>query len=93
MTVNKFCVQYFIGLLLTAQNGGVGENGNYTTGASANPAAGDASRVTAVTSVEGSHRGGQRQELRIVIDSSLSSPVIDSLVLQTLAIIRTLVDK
>lgn len=34
-----------------------------------------------------------RQELKIMIDKDLSSPVIDSLVLQTLAIIRTLVDK
>jgi len=34
-----------------------------------------------------------RPELRIVIDSNLHSPIIDCLVLQTLAIIRTLVDK
>lgn len=73
-------------LFLAASNGWVSENGNYTRGSSG---------ATAVDPVQGSAGDGtrQRQELRIVIDANLSSPVIDSLVLQTLAIIRTLVDK
>ena len=77
-----------------ARNGMMADNGNTMVAASSQQSGGDGSHmVTAVSSGETTSSRGQRQELRIVIDSSLSSPVIDSLVLQTLAIIRTLVDK
>lgn len=72
--------------LLLARNGGIPDNGNYTRTSS-----GTAGLESVQTSAGDS--GRQRPELRIVIDGNLSSPIIDSLVLQTLAIIRTLVDK
>ena len=77
-----------------ARNGMMADNGNTMVGASSQQQSGGAGShmVTAVSSGETTSSRGQRQELRIVIDCSLSSPVIDSLVLQTLAIIRTLVD-
>ena len=77
---------YLISIFFSARNGILSENGNYSR-ASSSAAGGDPVYTSSTES------GRQRQELKIVIDGNLSSPVIDSLVLQTLAIIRTLVDK
>lgn len=95
MLMFRYIFWYIMSTLsYSARNGIMSDNGN-TVGASAHGSAGDGGghMVTAVSSGETTTSRGHRQELRIVIDSSLSSPVIDSLVLQTLAIIRTLVDK
>jgi len=76
--------------LFSAQNGGNYENGNIASG-TGDRATSHRVNVIAPNNHDGYARG--RHELKIFIDGNMSSQVIDSLVMQTLAIIRTLVDK